>query len=104
MSASDHSAEMRPGLVGKRIKRTEDPRLLTGNGRYVDDIRLPDMLHVAIRRSDQPHARIRDIDVSGAIELPGVVGIFDATRPRTPLSMSKSTMSRFPSRSARWMR
>jgi carbon-monoxide dehydrogenase large subunit len=95
MSASDHSAEMRPGLVGKRIKRTEDPRLLTGNGRYVDDIRLPDMLHVAIRRSDQPHARIRDIDVSGAIELPGVVGIFDATdfegeiEPAIPTSRMK---------------
>lgn len=78
MSEIDYSGiAMRPKLVGKRIKRTEDLRLLTGTGGYVDDITSAGMLHVAIRRSDQPHARIVSIDASGAFDLPGVVGVFD---------------------------
>ncbi|MCJ9728644.1 xanthine dehydrogenase family protein molybdopterin-binding subunit [Bradyrhizobium sp. PRIMUS42] len=72
------SVELRPKLVGKRIKRTEDPRLLTGTGRYVDDMSPLGTLHVALRRSDQPHARITGIDVGGALSVPGVVAIYDA--------------------------
>ncbi|MDB5797952.1 MAG: xanthine dehydrogenase family protein molybdopterin-binding subunit [Paucimonas sp.] len=68
----------KPGLVGQSIKRSEDPRLLTGNGRYVDDLQLRNMLHVAFRRSDQAHALIKGIDASGALAMPGVVGIFTA--------------------------
>ena len=49
----------RPKLIGARIKRTEDPRLLTGRGAYTDDRQVPRVLHVAFRRSDQSHARIR---------------------------------------------
>ena len=53
MSGFDSSSvEMRPKLVGQRVKRTEDPRLLAGAGRYVDDITPQGTLHVAIRRSD----------------------------------------------------
>ncbi len=79
MSTIDRSSvELRPKLVGQRIKRTEDPRLLAGAGRYVDDITPQHTLHMAIRRSDQPHARIRKIDVGEAFSVPGVVAIFEA--------------------------
>lgn len=83
---------MRPGLVGQRIKRTEDPRLLTGSGRYVDDMVPPGVLHLALLRSDQPHARIRSIDAAAAFSVPGVVAIFDAEdlagdfQPAVPIS------------------
>jgi len=59
--------------VGARIKRREDPRLITGSSSYVDDIKLQDMLHLAILRSVQAHARIGRIDASKALALPGVV-------------------------------
>ncbi|QEL22862.1 xanthine dehydrogenase family protein [Bosea sp. F3-2] len=79
MSQVDASVELRPKLVGARIKRTEDPRLLSGNGRYVDDITPKGLLHVALRRSDQPHATIRSIDLGDVFDVPGVVAVFDAT-------------------------
>jgi carbon-monoxide dehydrogenase large subunit len=62
-------------LFGAPIKRQEDRRFLTGSGMYVDDIDLPDMLHVAILRSLYAHARINSIDVSRAAELDGVVAV-----------------------------
>src|SRR5258708_26398817 len=62
--------------VGKRIKRTEDPRLIKGLAHYVDDIRLPDTLHVAFVRSIYAHARIANIDVTEAVKTPGVVGVY----------------------------
>ncbi len=69
----------RPGQqlkwIGKSIKRVEDPRLLTGQGRYIDDIDLPNMLHAAVLRSPHAHARILSIDVSAAAALPGVVAV-----------------------------
>ncbi|MFQ5627150.1 MAG: molybdopterin cofactor-binding domain-containing protein [bacterium] len=63
---------------GKSIPRNEDPRLLTGNALFIDDVQLPDMLHVAFLRSDFAHARINGIDISAAKNRPGVVGIFTA--------------------------
>ena len=68
----------RPKLVGARIKRTEDPRLLTGNGAFTDDWQVMRALHVAFRRSDQPHARIRAIDAAAARAAPGVVAVLTA--------------------------
>ncbi|MGF6272373.1 carbon-monoxide dehydrogenase large subunit [Massilia sp. UYP11] len=65
-------------LVGTRVKRTEDPRLLTGRGCYVDDKQVAGVLHVAFRRSDQSHARIVSIDVAAALDLPGVVAVYTA--------------------------
>jgi CO/xanthine dehydrogenase Mo-binding subunit len=59
--------------IGQNLKRVEDPRLLTGNGQYIDDIRLPKMAHAAVLRSDRAHARIRRIDVTRARALPGVI-------------------------------
>jgi len=61
--------------VGKPLKRKEDFRLLTGRGKYIDDIVLPNMLHAAILRSPYPHAIIKNIDVSEARKLSGVVYI-----------------------------
>jgi carbon-monoxide dehydrogenase large subunit len=59
-------------LFGERMKRTEDPRLLRGRGRYVADIDLPGMLEAAFVRSPHAHARINAIDTSRALALPGV--------------------------------
>src|SRR6266566_7294685 len=62
--------------VGQRIKRTEDPRLIKGLAHYVDDIRLPDTLHVAFVRSVYAHARINGVDTSEALKAPGVVAVY----------------------------
>jgi carbon-monoxide dehydrogenase large subunit len=62
--------------VGRRIKRTEDPRLIKGLAHYVDDIRLPDTLHVAFVRSMYAHARIKGIDTTAAASAPGVVAVY----------------------------
>lgn len=65
-------------FFGKRIKRNEDPRLLTGNALFVDDVNLPGMLHVAFYRSPYAHARIKSIDVSEARSLEGVAAVYTA--------------------------
>ena len=65
-------------FIGERIKRNEDPRLLTGQALFVDDVEIPGMLHAAFVRSDYAHARILSIDVSAALEKPGVVAVFTA--------------------------
>src|SRR5437762_7167034 len=62
--------------VGQRVKRTEDPRLIKGLAHYVDDIGLPDTLHVAFVRSMYAHARINGIDTTAAANSPGVVAIY----------------------------
>ena len=58
--------------MGDRMPRKEDGRFIRGKGNYVDDVRLPGMLHSAILRSPLAHAKINSIDVSAALELPGV--------------------------------
>jgi carbon-monoxide dehydrogenase large subunit len=63
-------------LVGKSIRRREDPRLITGTATYVDDIQMPGMHHASILRSPHGAARIRSIDVKAASEHPGVVAVF----------------------------
>src|ERR1035437_9600387 len=60
--------------VGKVIRRVEDPRFLRGRGGYIDDMRVPGMLHAAIVRSPLAHARIVSIDVEAARRLPRVGG------------------------------
>jgi carbon-monoxide dehydrogenase large subunit len=64
--------------VGQRLTRTEDPRLLTGQALFVDDVDMPGMLYAAFLRSDYAHARLLSIDVSAARERPGVVGVYTA--------------------------
>jgi carbon-monoxide dehydrogenase large subunit len=61
--------------TGASIKRSEDPRILTGAGRYVDDIKLPGMLHAAFVRSPLAHARVLAVDTAAARSLPGVVAV-----------------------------
>src|SRR5215475_13563669 len=65
-------------FVGQRVARHEDPRFLTGRGRYVDDIPMPGALHVAFVRSDVARGRILSVDTTGATELPGVVAVYTA--------------------------
>jgi aerobic carbon-monoxide dehydrogenase large subunit len=65
-------------MVGSRINRKEDPRLLTGRGRYVDDTVLPEMMHVAFARSDMARGRILAIDTEAALGAPGVVAVLTA--------------------------
>ena len=62
--------------VGARVRRAEDPRILTGRGRYIDDVELPGMLHAAFLRSVVPHGRLLAVDVSAARALPGVTAVF----------------------------
>ena len=62
-------------VQGKSVARLEDPALLRGEGRYVDDIRLPGLLHAAFVRSPHAHAAIRGIDKSAALALPGVKAV-----------------------------
>ena len=66
--------------IGQSMKRVEDPRLLTGRGRYIDDVVLPDMAHAAVLRSPHAHARIKSIDTSRAEALPGVVLVMTGTQ------------------------
>jgi carbon-monoxide dehydrogenase large subunit len=65
-------------FVGRPMKRREDPRMITGTGRYVDDLHIPGTLHAAIVRSTEAHAAITSIDTSEAADHPGVVGVFTA--------------------------
>ena len=75
MSAGD-SPPLR--YTGMRIKRLEDPRLLSGRGRYLDDLALPRMLFASFVRSPHAHARIVRIDAAAARALPGVVAVLTA--------------------------
>ena len=63
------------GLIGASVKRVEDLRLMTGAGKYVDDIQLPGMLYMAILRSPYPKARITSVDATAARAMPGVVAV-----------------------------
>lgn len=63
-------------LLGERIKRKEDPRLIQGRAHYVDDLKLDGMLHMAFARSVHAHARIKSVNVSRARALPGVVEVW----------------------------
>ncbi len=63
-------------LTGQRVRRREDPRLITGTATYVDDVKMPGMLYAAILRSPHAAARIRSLDVEAAAKSPGVHAVF----------------------------
>ena len=65
-------------VFGQPVKRREDPRLLTGRALFVDDVSLPNMLHVAFVRSQMAHGRLLDIDLEAARSRPGVLAIYTA--------------------------
>ena len=62
--------------MGQSVSRTEDPRLLRGEGRYTDDINLPNQAHAFILRSAHAHGIIRSIDLDAALAMPGVLAIY----------------------------
>ena len=73
-------------VLGAPVKRREDQRFITGRGRYVDDIKLPGMVHMTVLRSPYAHANIRSIDTSAAQGMPGVLAVFTgADIPYNPL-------------------
>jgi aerobic carbon-monoxide dehydrogenase large subunit len=63
--------------MGHSMKRKEDPRFIRGKGNYVDDIKLPGMLYMDIVRSPYAHAKIKKIDTSAALKIPGVLAVID---------------------------
>src|SRR5919199_2283071 len=63
-------------VIGAPLKRVEDPRLVTGAAKYLDDLKLPGMAHVAIVRSPHAHARIRGVRTDRAAAAPGVIGVY----------------------------
>lgn len=87
---------------GARVPRFEDSHLLSGKGRYVDDIPAMGALHACFLRSPHGHARIRGIDASTALAMPGIHGVFTASdltahmrTARMPLLLPNATMSTF---------
>jgi carbon-monoxide dehydrogenase large subunit len=83
-----------PRLVGARVARREDPRLLTGQGSYVDDHRPARMLYAAFLRSPHAHARISRLDASAALALPGVAAVLtgeDIARASKPVRAASKT-------------
>ena len=95
-------------LIGAKIHRREDPRLVSGTGRYVDDFTLPTAVHMAIVRSPHAHARITSIDPGEAKKAPGVIAVYTAddfrqsipgaTHPAAPVFVAekKTVPERFP--------
>ncbi|MGH2985894.1 MAG: xanthine dehydrogenase family protein molybdopterin-binding subunit [Solirubrobacterales bacterium] len=81
----DHEAGGRPSLVGARVPRVNDPKLLTGAGRYVDDLELPGMVHATVLRSPVPHGVVRGSDPTGALARSDAVGVItpEAARETT---------------------
>ena len=62
-------------MIGRSIRRKEDERLVTGRGRFVDDLRLPGTVHLSIVRSPHAHARVLGVDSAAALAVPGVLGV-----------------------------
>jgi len=94
-------------LVGAKIHRREDPRLITGHGHYVDDFTRQSTAYAAFVRSPFAHARIKSIDITDASKAPGVVGVYTArdfkgqlagTHPAAPafVAEKKYVPERFP--------
>jgi aerobic carbon-monoxide dehydrogenase large subunit len=76
--------------VGAAVKRREDPRFLRGEARYLDDVKLPGLLHAAFLRSPHAHARLTAIRTDAARAMPGVAGVFtfaDLERWMKPLPL-----------------
>jgi len=78
-----------PGMPGESVKRSEDARFLSGEGRYVENIPVEGALHAVFVRSMMPHALIHDVDADAALAMTGVVGVFtsaDVDIARQPVS------------------
>src|SRR4029079_15562560 len=85
-----------PQTIGQPLRRKEDLRLLTGQGRYSDDVSLPGQAYAHVLRSPHAHARIRGIDTAAAHAMPGVLAVLTGADvvadglkdvPHTPIPM-----------------
>src|SRR5690349_3661406 len=65
-------------ILGNSVQRLEDPTLLTGTGKYVDDLVEPNMAHVVFARSPMAHGTVTTIDTSAAASMPGVIAVYSA--------------------------
>jgi carbon-monoxide dehydrogenase large subunit len=82
-----------PGsILGSTVRRREDPRLVTGRGRYVDDLRPEGAVHAVFVRSHVAHARLRDVDLAAAGAVPGVIGAFAAADLDLPARLAFGMM------------
>ena len=79
-------------LIGARVPRVEDQRILTGRGHYIDDLQLPGMLHAAFLRSPFAHARIASIDTRAAADAEGVAAVYTGADLRPLSKPIKSTL------------
>src|SRR5919199_4500941 len=99
MTSSPIAAQTRRGWVGQSLKRTEDPRLLTGTGHYIDDLEpVPGLVHAAIVRSPHAHARVISVESSAARALPGVLGLLtgdDVRRLSRPFPLAVDAPLRY---------
>ena len=82
--------------TGAPLPRREDIRLLTGAGRYVDDVHLDGMLHAALFRSAWPHGRLRSIDTTAAAAMAGVIGVFTHSAFDSSLKPIRSRIAAMP--------
>ena len=73
--SAPNPTEMGQFALGQPVPRTEDPRLLTGRGKFLDDFSLPGLCHAAVLRSPHAHARIRSVDARAARVMPGVLAV-----------------------------
>ncbi|WCO66528.1 molybdopterin-dependent oxidoreductase [Iamia majanohamensis] len=76
MTATEPRTDEATKVTGTRLLRKEDPALLTGEGRYTDDLQIPGALHMSVVRSPFAHARITSIDTADALASPGVVAVY----------------------------
>ncbi|MFM7146999.1 MAG: hypothetical protein ACKOW5_11785, partial [Actinomycetales bacterium] len=67
-----------PTALGRPLKRKEDARLLHGVTNWTDNIQLPGTVHMAILRSPMAHAKLKKVDISGALKMPNVVAAYSA--------------------------
>jgi aerobic carbon-monoxide dehydrogenase large subunit len=82
--------------VGASVLRSEDPRILTGHGHYIDDVQLPGMLHAAFARSTMAHANVKSVKVDEARKHPGVVAVYTGADIQALLSPTAPPLSMFP--------
>jgi aerobic carbon-monoxide dehydrogenase large subunit len=98
---------VRQRLLGARVRRTEDARLLIGQGAYVDDLKLPGLLHMAVWRSPLAHATIRQVSFERLRGLPGVIDAFDisafgASPPSFPVLIGDESLKACPQYPLAW--
>ena len=75
MASAQVTVQKGKRLVGQSLKRTEDPKFITGAGKYLDDLRLPEMLYAAFVRSPHARAKVLNVNAAPALMLPGVVAV-----------------------------